>query len=129
MDRVSRLVEWNDLGPHRFLEEAPSAVVIADNEGKIVWANRALVTLFGYSRGELTGRLIDMLLPDDRRPSHADHLSGWVKHPHARPMGADLDIQGRNKNGDLLDLDIQLSPIETDTGIMALAWVRERTKG
>lgn len=41
-------------------------------------------------------------------------------------MGADLGIQGRNKNGDLLDLDIQLSPIETDKGIMACAWVRER---
>lgn len=126
MDSVRRLVDWNDLGPHRFLEEAPSAVMLVDPAGKIVWANRAAVTLFGYARPEIVGRSVEMLLPQDRRSDHGEYLARWFRHPHSRLMGADLGIQGRNKNGDLLDLDIQLSPIETDKGIMACAWVRER---
>lgn len=112
---------------HTVLEDAPSAVVIVNGEGRIRWANRAFVTLFGYARPEVVGKQINFLLPEDRRSSHADYISGWFRHPRPRPMGADLNIQGQNKSGDLLDLDIQLSPIETEQGIMAEAWIRERS--
>lgn len=113
-------------GWHKVLEDAPSAVAVVRDDGNIVWANRAFMTLFGYARPEIVGKPVNMLIPEDRRPPHDANIAGWVKHPRARPMGADLNIQGRNKNGDLLNLDIQLSPIETDSGIMALAWIRDR---
>lgn len=121
--------EWIGLGPHKFLEDAPSAVIVVRDTGRIAWANRAAVTLFGYARPEFVGKPVDFLVPEERRTNHAGHIAGWIKHPRARPMGADLHIQGENKNGDLMDLDIQLSPIETDNGIMALAWIRERGEG
>jgi PAS domain S-box-containing protein len=111
---------------HTVLEDAPSAVLIVDETGSIKWANRAFVTLFGYSRPEVVGKQINFLLPEDRRENHARYISGWFQHPRPRPMGSDLNIQGKNKNGDLLDLDIQLSPIETAEGILAEAWIRER---
>lgn len=126
---VDEIVGWIGLGPHRFLEDAPSAVIVARDDGHIAWANRAAVTLFGYARQEFVGKPVDFLVPLDRRTNHAAHIAGWIKHPRARPMGADLHIQGANKNGDLMDLDIQLSPIETDNGIMALAWIRPRSGG
>lgn len=118
--------EWARLGPHRFLEDAPSGVVVVHQDGRIAWANRAAVRIFGYSRGEMVGQMVDMLVPTARRTEHTAHLANWVRHPTARPMGASLGIQGQNKNGELLDLDIQLSPLETDTGVMGLAWVLER---
>ena len=81
MDSVRRLVDWNDLGPHRFLEEAPSAVMLVDPAGKIVWANRAAVTLFGYARPESVGRSVEVLLPQDRRSDHGEYLARWFRHP------------------------------------------------
>lgn len=126
MDDVNVIAEWIGIGPQRVLEDAPSAAVVIRGDGKIAYANRSAVTLFGYSRAELTGNSIDMLLPEDRRDKHVTYINGWFAHPRPRPMGSEhLNIQGRNKNGDLMKLDIQLSPIETDKGIMALAWVRD----
>lgn len=123
---VESLTDWINLGPHKLLEEAPLAVLVVNGDGKIMFANRMAVTLFGYARAEFVGKEIHFLVPDDRRPKHANFVSGWFKHPKARPMGADLGIAGRNKNGDLINLDIQLSPVETDTGVLAVAWIGER---
>lgn len=123
MDDVSSFLGQ---GWHVVLEDAPPGVIIVDDSGRIKWANRAFVTLFGYSRPEVVGKQVNFLLPEDRRDQHAGYIAGWFQHPKPRPMGADLKIEGRNKNGDLMALDIQLSPIETDHGIMALAWIRER---
>lgn len=113
---------------HTVLEDAPSGAVIVSDAGRIIWANRAFVTIFGYARPEVVGKQINFLLPEDRRENHAAHIAGWMRHPRPRPMGADLHIQGRHKGGEPMDLDIQLSPIETEQGIMALAWIRERGK-
>jgi PAS domain S-box-containing protein len=115
-------------GWHIVLEDAPSAVILVDTHGRIQWANRAFITLFGYARPEIVGKQVNFLLPEDRRERHGEYIAGWFKHPRPRPMGTDLNIQGSNKNGDLLDLDIKLTPIETEGGIMALAWIMEREK-
>lgn len=121
-----KIVEWINLGPHRFLEDAPTAVIVVHDSGTIAWANKAAVTLFGYSRGEFVGQPIDMLVPPDIKAAHSGNLAGWIQHPRARQMGSGLNIRGLNKNGAVLALDIQLTPIETDTGVMAMAWISER---
>ena len=123
---LNTIAEWIGIGPHKVLESAPSAVVVVRSDGNIAYANLAAVTLFGYSRQEFVGKPVDFLIPEARRAPHAQNVLGWFKHPHARPMGTGLDIHGRNKNGEPIALDIQLAPIETDSGVMALAWVRER---
>lgn len=120
------IADWMGLGPHRFLEVAPHAVLLVDRTGVIRFANHMAMQTLGYARGEMIGRPVHFLVPDDRRPKHADLFAGWFKHPRTRPMGEDLGIEGRNKNGDLMKLDIQLSPIETDTGVWAIAWIEER---
>jgi PAS domain S-box-containing protein len=121
-----RITEWLELGPHRFLEDAPIGVLVVRDSGLIVWGNRQIVSMFGYSRDELTGQPIEMLVPDDIRPMHAANFARWIQHPRAREMGTGLNIRGRNKNGAEMPLDIQLSPIETPQGIMPMAWIRER---
>lgn len=120
---VARLIGH---GWHVVLEDAPPGVVILDGSGCIKWANRAFVTLFGYARPEIVGEHVNVLLPEDRTERHSEYISTWFRHPRPRPMGADLNIQGRNRNGDLMDLDIQLSPIETEDGVLVLAWIRIR---
>ncbi len=120
------LSNWMHLGPHKFLEVAPDAVLLVDPDGIIRFANHMVVQTLGYSRAELVGQPVHILVPDDRRPKHSDFIAGWFRNPRTRPMGADLSIEGRNKNGDLMKLDIHLSPIETDIGVWAMAWIKER---
>jgi PAS domain S-box-containing protein len=125
---MSPIVEFIGIGPHKVLESSPSGAVAVRPDGTIAWANLEAVAFFGYARAEFVGQHVNILLPEDRRDSHADYVAEWIKHPRARAMGAGhLNIQGRNKSGELLNLDIQLSPIETAQGILALAWIRERS--
>lgn len=127
MADLNAIAEWVGLGPHKVLDDAPTAVLVARADGHIAYANRRAVELFGYARSEFLGKSVDFLLPEDRRDQHAGNMASWFRHPRPRAMGTDhLNIQGRNKDGSLLDLDIQLSPIETDQGVMVQAWIRER---
>jgi PAS domain S-box-containing protein len=123
VENIARLLGH---GWHVVLEDAPPGVIIVDANGCIQWANRAFVTLFGYARLEIVGKHVNVLLPEDRTERHAGYIAGWFEHPRPRPMGVDLNIQGRNKSGELMNLDIQLSPIETEGGVLVLAWIRTR---
>ena len=128
MPDASLIEEWIGLGPHKVLEKIDDAAIAIRRDGLIAYANEATMTRFGYSRPQMIGQPVSMLLPEDRRAMHADYIALWFKHPRARPMGKERNIQGRNASGELMDLDIKLSPLETDLGVMALALVRERGK-
>lgn len=121
-----KLIAFVNQGFHKVLEDDTSAVVIVERDGKVALANRAFVTMFGYARPEIVGNHVNTLLPEDRRDGHADYIAGWFMHPRARPMGEALNIEGRNRNGELMPLDIQLSHVETVDGILALARITAR---
>lgn len=126
MADMIEIKEWIGLGPHKVLEKIDDAAFAVRRDGLIAYANEAAMKQFGYSRAQMVGQPVSMLLPEDRRAMHSGYIAIWFKHPHARPMGKNRNIQGQNANGDLMDLDIKLSPLETDYGVMALALVRPR---
>ncbi|TME74401.1 MAG: PAS domain S-box protein, partial [Chloroflexi bacterium] len=93
------------------LEALPDAVVLVDAGGQIAYANDLLERLSGYSRGELFGQLIEFLVPERYRQLHTKHRRGYVANPRARPMGVNLDIYLRRKDGTEFATDIALSPL------------------
>lgn len=110
------------------LSSAPDAMVVADQDGKIVLVNDQLTNLLGYEPDELIGRCVEMLLPSDLRTAHAEHRRGFLTSPRRRPMGAGLDLSARNRDGELIPVDVSLSPVDTDEGIVVFASIRDATE-
>ncbi len=112
----------------RLLEALPDAVVIVDAGGQIMYANALLETLSDYRREELLGQLIEFLVPERFRELHTKHRRGYVDNPRARPMGVNLDIYLRRKDGTEFPADIALSPLQTASGVVVVAALRDATE-
>jgi PAS domain S-box-containing protein len=110
------------------LESAPDAMVIVDRDGEIQLVNAETQELFGYSRDELIGRPIEMLIPDRYHARHPEHRNGFFRQPKARPMGAGLDLWGRRSDGAEFPVEISLSPLQTEEGVLATATIRDVTE-
>ncbi len=112
----------------QLLEVVPDGIVGVDNKGEIVFVNRRTETLFGYTRDELIGKLVETLVPEHSRDLHSHHRAGYFAKPRERPMGAMSALHGRRRDGSEFSAEISLSYIETDKGTVATATVRDVTK-
>ncbi|MBI5201647.1 MAG: PAS domain S-box protein [Elusimicrobia bacterium] len=103
------------------VEAAPNAMVMVDRAGKIVLVNSQTEKLFGWSRDELIGRELEMLVPPRFRAGHPSARSAFFGSPSTRSMGAGRDLFGQKKDGTEVPLEIGLNPIETPEGKFVLA--------
>jgi PAS domain S-box-containing protein len=109
------------------VEAAPDALVIVDENGRIVISNRMVTELLGYSHAELEGQPVEMLIAPRLRAAHVAQRAAFSRAPKARPMGAGLDLYARRKNGTELPVEISLSPLRLDTGLLVTAVIRDLT--
>lgn len=109
------------------LEAAPDAIVGVDADGRIRLVNAQAEALFGYTRDELVGQLVEILIPVAHHGAHAEHRDRYFSDPVTRPMGADLDLVARRKDGSEVPVEISLSSIETADGRLVSAAIRDVT--
>jgi PAS domain S-box-containing protein len=107
----------------RFVLDAPDAIIIVDQGGRISIANEEAARLFGYPVEELTGRPIDLLVPERARERHAGHRENYLRHPVRRKMAASLQLTASRADGTEFPVDISLAPVETDDGLFVSATV------
>jgi protein-histidine pros-kinase len=127
----SRLLHESASAEARFrglIEVAPDAIVTADGQGRIVLVNGQTEALFGYKREDLLGQLVEVLLPERYRAGHVGHRDNYSHAPRIRPMGANLELYGRRKDGSEFPVEISLGPIEADGELLVIATIRDITE-
>ena len=110
------------------VEASPNAMVVADGQGKIVLVNSQTEALFGYTREELLGQTVDILVPPQYRTSHPAYRAEFMSDPHARAMGAGRDLYGLRKDGSEFPVEIGLNPIRTERGTWVLSAIVDITR-
>src|SRR5579864_2055218 len=107
------------------LEAIPDAVAAVNQQGVIIRVNSQTETLFGYTREELIGQKIEMLVPERQRPQHHSHREHFHQQPKIRRMGSGLDLSGRRRDGSEFPVEISLSPVATGDGTIVLSVIRD----
>jgi protein-histidine pros-kinase len=106
------------------LEAAPDGMVIVDRSGRIQLVNAQAEKLFGYTRAELVGKSVDVLVPE-RFAAHWSFREGYLAEPRTRPMGLAGELFARRKDDTEFPVEISLSPLQTEDGILVSAAVRD----
>lgn len=107
------------------LESVPDAMIGVNSDGRIVLLNRRAEEMFGYTRDQLIGKPVEILVPESLRRPHMEHRREYAAEPRARPMGIGLDLVAVRADGSELPVEISLSPMGTPSGMLVLAAVRD----
>jgi PAS domain S-box-containing protein len=109
----------------QLLDAAPDAVVVVDQDGQILFANLQTERLFDYARDALIGEAVEALVPERLRSCHVAHRQSFSRAPRLRPMGNDLTLYGRKRDGTEFPIEISLSPLATEGGTLFSASIRD----
>jgi PAS domain S-box-containing protein len=112
---------------HLAVEAAPNAMIMTDAEGKMVLVNAQTEKLFGYTREELIGLEVEMLVPHQYRDEHAGYRRNFMHEQCARAMTDRPDLYGVRKDGSEFPVEIGLNPVKTDRGPLVFSAIVDIT--
>ena len=112
----------------QFFKFAPDAILIADYAGRIKHANNKTENIFGYHPAELLGQPVEMLMPERFVPQFEQQRSKYMDESQPRPVGSNLGLVGKRKDGSEFPADVTLGLLQTRDGPLVLSVVRDITE-
>ena len=109
------------------VESAPDGLVMADTDGRIILVNAQVEQLFGYTRQELLGKPVELLMPSRFRPQHPGHREAFLHDAKPRSMAAGRELFGLRKDGGEFPIAVSLSPLQTEEGMRVISSIRDVT--
>lgn len=109
------------------LESAAQGIIGVKADGRIAIVNSMTERLFGYTRAELLGEPMEILIPEGKRDVHRTHRTSFQSNPNPRPMGLGLELAGRRKDGSEFRAEVSLSWVETEEGRLSVAFITDIT--
>ena len=109
-------------------ETAFDAIVIMNEQGKIVFWNRAAEMLFGYSQDEVQQKTLTVIMPDQYRDKHQQGIERYLKTGEKRVTGKVIALEGRRKNGEIFPIEVSITGWETGEGKMFSGIIRDITE-
>jgi PAS domain S-box-containing protein len=126
--RAEQELRESEVRMRGLLEAAPDAMVVVDASGAITEISAQVETVFGYARNELIGRPVDLLVPETFRERHLAHRREFSDDPRTRAMGEGLELHAVRRDGSQFPVEISLSPVRTDEGLVVMAAIRDITE-
>src|SRR5260370_15725204 len=114
IQETTQLLQASEARFRTMMESAAQGIIGVNREGVIQLINRKAETLFDYSREELLGQTLEILLPEGLRGKHVAYRASYFSHPRVRPMGLGQDLQGRRRDGTELPIEISLNHLDVD---------------
>src|SRR5919106_4381317 len=121
--RAQEALQTSEETVRALFENASQGIINMEQSGTIAQVNAMAAELFGYSREEMVGSPIEMLLPESLRERHTKHRGAYFNEPRTRTMGLGIDLAGRRKDGTEFPVEISLSHVATKSGVLAGAVV------
>jgi formate hydrogenlyase transcriptional activator len=109
----------------QLFDYSPDAIVVCGQDGRIMCVNSQVENLFGYTRDELHGQPVEVLMPVRFHQVHPSHRERYAREPRLRPMGAGFNLLAKRKDGNEFPVDIMLSPVKTSEGLAVIAVIRD----
>ena len=110
------------------LESAPDAIVTVNRDGRIALVNSQAERLFGYDRSDMLGQQVEILLPERARAAHVRHRPRYLRAPTIRAMANSLELVARRKDGSEFPVEVSLSPLQSEDGILTTSVIRDITE-
>ena len=114
-------------GLEALFEFATEGILVANNKGDIIKTNPATERMFGYGKNELIGKKVEVLVPAKHAGIHKGHREKYSANPHARSMGATMDLYAKRKDGSEFPVEISLSPFTASDGQFIIAFIIDIT--
>ena len=123
-ERTRELIKTKDQFKN-LLESTPDPIVVTDSQGTVMMLNKRALELFEYTDAEILGQKVEILIPQRFAKNHDQLRNKFRERPSVREMGRDRELKALSKSGREISVEISLSPIETEEGMIVVSAIRD----
>jgi PAS domain S-box-containing protein len=112
----------------QIFQSSVEAIIMVDQQGKILLANPVSERMFGYEKDSLIGLVVEDLLPEQMRHRHVSYRKNFTAHPEPRPMGMGRDLIAKRRDNSQFPVSVSLSYSLIENEVLTMAFISDITE-